>query len=55
MKELEDKKIWIDEPEDHDFPAALDYLELLFHPQKAKELVKSLKSAETIRKRLKIF
>lgn len=45
--------IWMKEPEDHDFPAALDYLELLFEPDKAQKMVEKLKSAPTITKKSK--
>ncbi|WP_313003748.1 hypothetical protein [Chryseobacterium gleum] len=40
--------IWLKEPEDHDFPAAQDYLELLFKPDDARKLVEKLKTAPTI-------
>lgn len=45
--------LWLKEPEDHDFPAALDYLELVFPPDKAKEIVQKLKEATTITKKSK--
>lgn len=45
--------LWLKEPEDHDFPAALDYLELLFTPDKASEIVQKLKEATTITKKSK--
>ncbi|UHO39598.1 hypothetical protein H5J24_05795 [Chryseobacterium capnotolerans] len=45
--------LWLQEPEDHDFPAALDYLELLFTPDKAWEIVQKLKEASTITKKSK--
>jgi uncharacterized protein (DUF1015 family) len=54
MKNLtDDKNIWLDEPEEHDFPAALDYLELNFKPEVAAILVDKLKNAETIIKKSK--
>ena len=37
---------WKAEPEEHDFPAALDYLSLLLKPEMASRLVESLRSAE---------
>ncbi|PRB05982.1 hypothetical protein CQ046_02055 [Chryseobacterium sp. MYb7] len=45
--------IWMKEPEDHDFPAAQDYLELLFEPDEAKKMVEKLKTAPTITKKSK--
>ncbi len=45
--------IWLSEPEEHDFPAAQDYLELLFEPVQAKKYVDKLKSVSTIRKKSK--
>ncbi|RLJ33191.1 hypothetical protein CLU97_2667 [Chryseobacterium sp. 7] len=45
--------IWMKEPEDHDFPAALDYLELLFVPDEAQKMVDQLKTAPTITKKSK--
>lgn len=45
--------IWMKEPQDHDFPAALDYLELLFVPEKAADFVKKLKATKTITKKSK--
>ncbi|AZA84446.1 hypothetical protein C1637_06290 [Chryseobacterium lactis] len=46
-------KLWLKEPEDHDFPAAQDYLELLFEPDQAKKMVEKLKKATTITKKSK--
>lgn len=45
--------LWMKEPEDHDFPAALDYLELLFTLEEAQKIVESLKGAKTITKKSK--
>ncbi|MCJ7932538.1 MAG: hypothetical protein MUW56_02605 [Chryseobacterium sp.] len=45
--------IWLKEPEDHDFPAAQDYLELLFEPDQAQKIVEKLKKAVTITKKSK--
>lgn len=53
MKKLKHKAIWHDEPEEHNFPAAVDYLELIFPPAKVKELVIELKDVETIHKKAK--
>jgi uncharacterized protein (DUF1015 family) len=46
-------KIWTTEPEEHDFPAAVDYLSLIFPVATAEEIVSRLKSSETIRKKAK--
>lgn len=45
--------IWLPEPEAHDFPAAQDYLELLFEPKEAKAFVTKLEKAATIDKKSK--
>ncbi|MDR6460373.1 hypothetical protein J2786_003507 [Chryseobacterium vietnamense] len=45
--------MWLKEPEDHDFPAAQDYLELLFQSDEAQKMVKKLKAAPTIIKKSK--
>lgn len=47
------KSIWLKDPQKHDFPAALDYLELLFEPAKAQQFVSELKKADTIKKKSK--
>ncbi len=44
---------WKDEPEEHDFPAAPDYLGLLFSAQAAARLVERLREAETVTKKAK--
>lgn len=46
-------KIWSTEPEEHDFPAAEDFLQLLYSATIAKEIVSRLKNAETIKKKAK--
>ena len=43
----------MDFPEQHDYPAALDYLELLYPTDKAKEIVIQLEDAEVVRKKAK--
>jgi len=48
-----DTKIWLDEPEDHDFPAAMDFLELIFPKTAAKQLTEKLRTSETITKKAK--
>ncbi|MDQ1095713.1 MULTISPECIES: hypothetical protein [Chryseobacterium] len=52
-KSIRYNDLWLKEPEEHDFPAALDYLELLFEPETAAGLVTQLKQAKTIRKKAK--
>ena len=47
------KKIWLDEPEEKDFPAAADYLELLFDEKDVNIFVEKLKNATTIQKKAK--
>jgi hypothetical protein len=44
---------WKEEPEDHDFPAAADYLELLVPHPSVERLVEALRSAETVHKKAK--
>lgn len=44
---------WKDEPDDHDFPAAADYLTLLMPEQKADELVDRLRAAALVRRKAK--
>lgn len=53
QKTAEYSNIWLPEPEAHDFPAALDYLELIFEPSAAAAFVTKLQQAETIRKKSK--
>ena len=37
---------WLDAPEDHNYPAALSYLSLIYEPTRAATLVKTLRSAK---------
>lgn len=37
---------WLDEPEDHDYPAARSYLSLILKPAEAKAVVAKLKKAK---------
>jgi hypothetical protein len=46
-------KYWLKNPEPHDFPAAADYLELLFSEDEKKVFVDNLKKAVTIKKKAK--
>ena len=43
---MADTQLWKVEPEDHDYPAAEEYLTLLFEKKAAKKFVKKLKHAE---------
>ncbi|HVZ96969.1 MAG TPA: hypothetical protein VG847_08850 [Chitinophagaceae bacterium] len=47
------EKFWLKNPEEHDFPAAIDYLELLFTPEEARTLIDKLKNTSTIIKKAK--
>ena len=44
---------WLDEPEHHDYAAALDYLTLVLEPDAAKRLVARLRAAGTSRRKAK--
>ncbi|MDN3655752.1 hypothetical protein QWZ08_08965 [Ferruginibacter paludis] len=46
-------KIWLANPEAHDFPAAIDYLELLMPLKEATALVEELKKVKTKNKKAK--
>jgi hypothetical protein len=45
--------VWLANPEEHDFPAAVDYLELLMPTKDAATIVAQLKKAKTIIKKAK--
>lgn len=45
--------IWLSDPEAHDYPAALDYLELLMPNELAQQYVDKLQDATTIVKKAK--
>ncbi len=47
------EKFWLQDPEKHDYPAAADYLELLFIREEAEKMVADLKDAKTIIKKAK--
>lgn len=47
------EKFWLKDPEPHDYPAAEDYLELLFTPDESKGFIENLKKATTITKKAK--
>ena len=44
---------WLKDPEEHDFPAAADYLELLFTIEESKTFTDELKKATTVVKKAK--
>lgn len=46
-------KFWLADPEAHDYPAAADYLELLFSKEKAEEIAARLQQTTTIVKKAK--
>lgn len=45
--------VWKSDPEEHDFPAALDYLTLIVPADVAERLVDGLRTAETIHRKAK--
>ena len=45
------REIWKDDPDDHDYPAAEDYLSLLMPPAKAKQVVDRLRDATIVRRK----
>lgn len=47
------KIAWKASPDEHDFPAAQDYLELLHTPQEAAQLVQALRAAPATYKKAK--
>jgi hypothetical protein len=46
-------KIWLSEPEEHDYPAAMDYLTLLYPEALAKQIVSRFKRGRTVNKKSK--
>ena len=44
---------WLEMPENHDFPAAADYLALLADPDTVKELTQSLQTGDIVHKKAK--
>jgi hypothetical protein len=47
------KAIWLKNPEAHDYPAAFDYLELLFPSKTAALCVTKLNKSKTVQKKQK--
>ncbi|BBX46869.1 hypothetical protein GCM10009641_39790 [Mycobacterium cookii] len=45
--------LWGDEPDEHDYPAAADYLALLATAEQISEIVAALKQAPIVRKKAK--
>jgi len=53
-KELKrNKSIWLKDPEEHDYPAAADYLELIKESEVVDVIVEYLKTTRTIKKKAK--
>jgi hypothetical protein len=50
---MSDKEHWKDEPDDHDYPAASDYLTLLVPEARAKELSDRLRAAPLMHRKAK--
>jgi hypothetical protein len=50
---LEPKVRWAEEPEEHDFPAALDYLTLLLSETRAGRVVAALRRSPTVHRKAK--
>jgi hypothetical protein len=50
---MADDQLWMDTPEEHDYPAALDYLTLLMSDAAAAALVAKLKAAGLTRRKAK--
>jgi hypothetical protein len=49
----EKREHWKEEPDDHDYPAAVDYLSLLVSPDLAKALVEALENAPLVHRKAK--
>ncbi|HKF77450.1 MAG TPA: hypothetical protein VKF59_15025 [Candidatus Dormibacteraeota bacterium] len=50
---MTEREHWKDEPEEHDYPAAHDYLSLLMPGEAAKELCDRLRTAPLVRRKAK--
>ena len=53
IKKTKKTDIWMSEPEKHDYPAAEDFLSLLFLDGACFDIVQGLKNAKTIKKKAK--
>jgi len=47
------KNIWLERPEEHNYPAAQDYLELIYSPEVAHKLVSCLDGSDIVKKKAK--
>lgn len=47
------KPHWKNEPDDHDYPAAADYLSLVVSPTAATQLIRRLRAARVVRRKAK--
>jgi hypothetical protein len=47
------RETWKDEPDEHDYPAAEDYLSLLMPAARAKQVVRRLRAASLVRRKAK--
>ena len=47
------EKFWLKDPQEHDFPAATDYLELIFTSDESREFTDRLRASPTIIKKAK--
>jgi hypothetical protein len=50
---VSEKEHWKDEPDDHDYPAAADYLSLLLPEATAQQLSERLRTAPLVRRKAK--
>ena len=48
MKKATKVSLWLDEPEDHDYPSAESYLSLIFPHEKVTHFVDDLRKAEMV-------
>ena len=46
-------ELWKNEPDEHDFPAALDYLTLVSPPATAERLVQAMRAVGTVQRKAK--
>lgn len=51
--ELSAADLWLPDPEEHDFPAAADYLDLIVGAEQVERIVTALRRAETVTKKAK--
>ena len=53
LESVADAVVWKKEPEEHDYPAASDYLELLFSEKKVRKIVLELRKSKMTQKKAK--